>query len=439
MVNKRKLIILLSAILIGFLVFSFGIYLKKNNRTLALPIAESSKYAKVDLLSVNNALTNSKEYSSINHQFEQFVNKWDLVGATFCIAHKGKIIYARGFGMANKEEGLAMQPYNTMRVASVSKLITATAVMKLVEEGKLRLNDRVFGADGILNDEKFLNYKDKRVEEITVHNLLNHSGGWTPRWGDHLFIKDVIARELHKDLPLDVDDYIVFALSKRLHFQPGSHSSYSNIGFVILQRVIEKASGMDYESYVKNEIFKPLNIYDAHLANNWDSLRYDNEVRYYEVPEAEKVISFDGSKQSVLKSRGGNDVRALGAAGGWVISPISLTRFVMAVDGRNDFPDILSKQSVDIMKETYNGKFQPLGWRWVREDGTLWRSGSMAGTSALVISRPDGYTLTFTSNQSHWKGARFPYVVDRFFLRIFNKYIKSIPDHNLLNVDKGKY
>lgn len=439
MVNKRKWIFLLSAILIGFLVLSISIYLKKHNRTLASPIAELSKYAKIDLESINNTLTSSNEYSLINHQFEQFVKKWDLVGATFCIAHKGRIIYARGFGMANKEEGLAMQPYHTMRVASVSKLITATAVMKLAEEGRLRLNDRVFGPDGILNDEKFINYKDKRVEEITVHNLLNHSGGWTPRWGDHLFIKDVIARELGKELPLDVDDYIVFALSKRLHFKPGSYSSYSNIGFVVLQRVIEKASGMDYESFVKKEIFKPLNIYDAHLAYNWDSLRYDNEVRYYEVPEAEKVISFDGSKQSVLKSRGGNDVRALGAAGGWVISPISLIRFVMAVDGRNDFPDILSKQSVDVMKETFNGNFQPLGWRWVKNDGTLWRSGSMAGTSALVISRPDGYTLTFLSNQSHWKGARFPYLVDRFYTKIFNKYIRTIPDVNLLKVEKGKY
>jgi len=439
MAKNSKSIILLSTIFAALIILSLGIYLKKHKNISALPMIESSKYARVDVLKVNNSLTNSDEYSAINHQLEQFVNKWDLVGASFCIAYKGRIIYAHSFGMANKEEGIAMQPYHIMRVASVSKLITATAVMKLVEEGKLRLDDKVFGPNGILNDPKFLNYKDNRVELITVHNLLNHSGGWTPRWGDHLFIKDVIARELNKDLPLEVDDYIVFALSKRLHFQPGTHSSYSNIGFVILQRVIEKASGKDYERFVKDEIFEPLNIFDAHLANNWDSLRYDNEVRYYEVPEAEKVLAFDGSKQSVLKSRGGNDVRALGAAGGWVISPISLTRFAMAVDGRNDFPDILSKQSVEAMKETFNGKFQPLGWRWVKDDGTLWRSGSMAGTSALVVSRPDGYTLTFTSNQSHWKGARFPYVVDRFFLRIFDKYIKAIPHHNLLGVEKGKY
>lgn len=439
MTKSKKTIILFSAIpLILFLAF-LGINRFALNGVSLKPLRESSRYTIIDLSKVTNSLTSSTSYSGLNKQLEQFVNKWDLVGASFCIAHKGRIIYAHSFGMANKEEGIALQPYHLMRVASVSKIITATAVMKLVERGKLKLDDKIFGPNGILNDAKFLNYKDKRVEQITVLNLLNHSGGWTPRWGDHLFIKEVIAGELKKDLPLDLDDYIVFALSKRLHFQPGGHSSYSNLGYAILQRVIEKASGMDYESFVKSEVFEPLHIYDAHLANNWDSLRYESEVRYYEVQEAEKVIAFDGSKQSVLKSRGGNDVHTLGAAGGWVISPVSLTRFVMAVDGKSDFPDIISKHSAQVMQETFNGKFQPLGWRWVKEDGTLWRSGSMAGSSALVVCRPDDYTLIFMSNQSHWKGARFPYVVDRFFNRIFEKHIKTIPKLNLLGVEHDRY
>lgn len=128
-----------------------------------------------------------------------------------------------------------------------------------------------------------------------------------------------------------------------------------------MQRVIEKVLGKDYYSFVKDEIFAPLNIYDAYLANNRDSLIYENEVRYKELRETEKVIAFDGSKQGVLKSRGGNDVRTLGAAGGWVISPISLTRFVMAVDGRSDFPDIISMHSVNTMKNNYNGKVSTTG------------------------------------------------------------------------------
>ncbi len=424
--NKYWLIITFVLLLAGFS-DKWGWF----NKKYPFIHVKESKYSHVNPIGINNKLTSGAEYKDINSQVQKFIEKWDLTGAVLCIAHKGKIIYAHGFGMANREEGIVIQPYHLMRIASVSKLITAVAVMRLVEEGKLSLNDKVFGANGILNDKRFLNYKDKRVEEITIHNLLNHSGGWTPRWGDHMFIKEAIAKELKKDLPLDLDDYIVFALSKRLHFQPGSHSSYSNLGFAILQRVIERVSGMDYEEYVQNKIFVPLGINDAHLSNNWDSLRYKNEVRYYEVNQAERVISFDGTKQNIMKSRGGNDVRTLGAAGGWVISPISLTRFVMAIDGQSHFPDLISHHSIATMTDTKDGHFQPLGWRWLKPDGTLWRSGSMAGTTALVVNRPDGYTLVFVANTSPWKGARFPYIVDKFLLRIFEKHIRTLPNIDL--------
>ncbi|QKG79876.1 serine hydrolase domain-containing protein [Tenuifilum thalassicum] len=384
-------------------------------------------FPEINVYAISNRLTDSHEYSQLNDRLSRFVKRWEVTGATFCITRNGRLIYARSFGWADKEDSLPLEPYHVMRVASVSKLITATAVFKLIESGKLDLGDKVFGKEGILNQPQFLGYKDKRVEDITILNLLNHSGGWTTRWGDHMFIGDVISKELGKELPLSADDYIVFALSKPLHFQPGSRSSYCNIGYVILQRVIEAISGMDYESYVKAEIFEPLNIHDAHISNNWDSLRFENEVRYYEVPEADSIMAFDGSIRKVPRARGGNDVHVLGAAGGWVISPLSLTRFALAIDGKKSFPDILSAKSIESMRNTFNGQFHPLGWRWVHGDGTLWRSGSMAGTSALVVCQPDGYTFTFVANHSPWKGARFPYIVDRYLKRIFPRYIEPLP------------
>ena len=65
--------------------------------------------------------------------------------------------------------------------------------MKLVEEEGLNLDAKVFGPDGILNDSIYLNYRDEEVEEITIHHLLNHSGGWTTRWGDQMFMPIVIV------------------------------------------------------------------------------------------------------------------------------------------------------------------------------------------------------------------------------------------------------
>jgi len=419
---SKHIKVLSISVIIVFVVVGFVAFRDKSLGSFKFTAKTENIYPNPNTTFITNNLTDSTQFELVNKSFEQFVAKWGLTGASIAIAKNGKLVYTRGFGYANKEDKQTMQPYNTMRVASVSKLITATAIMKLVEDGKLKLEDKVFGPNGILNDTIFLKYKDKRVEDITVYNLLNHSAGWTSRWGDHMFIKEVIAKELGKELPITLNDIVVFALSKKLHFAPGNHSSYSNLGYGILQLVIERVSEENYEDYVKAHIFEPLNIHDAHLSENWDSLRYSNEVRYYEVPEAELIVAYDGSSDKVLKSRGGNDVKTLGAAGGWIISSINLTKFILAVDGDDSFPDIISKKSVATMAVA-DKKFQPLGWRWVM-NGKLWRSGSLAGTTALAVSRSDGYSYVFISNCSPWKGARFPYIIDRFMDRTLPKLDK---------------
>ena len=197
--------------------------------------ALSNRYISNDVLSDDNLQAFEK---SIN----RFISHWGVTGASVAIANKGKLVYSKGFGFANVEDSVEMQPYHLLRVASVSKLITATAIMKLVEEGHLSLTQKVFGEHGVLNNPLYRNYIDERIEDITVKQLLNHSGGWTSRWGDHMFIHESIARQLNKELPLSKDDIIEFTLSKRLHFTPGSRCSYSNVGYVMLERVIEKVA-----------------------------------------------------------------------------------------------------------------------------------------------------------------------------------------------------
>lgn len=178
------------------------------------------------------------------------------------IARQGKLVYARGFGYADTAAGIETQPYSKFRVASISKLVTAVAVMKLMEEGKLSLDDKVFGPDGILNDSCYCYPRDKRVFNISVAHLLSHEGGWSQRYGDQMFMPHVIAREMKCSLPVDTRTIVRFALSKRLHFTPGTGRSYSNLGYSILGLVIEKISGMPYEDYCTTAIFEPLGIYD---------------------------------------------------------------------------------------------------------------------------------------------------------------------------------
>ena len=152
------------------------------------------------------------------------MRRWEIRGASIAVAREGKLVYARGFGFADAEMMVEVEPYHRFRIASISKLITAVAIMTLSEDGLLSVNDKVFGPTGILTDSIFSNPKDKRVYSITVAHLLGHRGGWTTRYGDHMFLTDLIANSSVKERPLETVDYVRFALDKNLHFTPGAGS-----------------------------------------------------------------------------------------------------------------------------------------------------------------------------------------------------------------------
>jgi CubicO group peptidase (beta-lactamase class C family) len=83
------------------------------------------------------------------------MKNWSIKGASVAVAKEGKLLYARGFGYASLPDSLPVEPYHRFRVASVSKLITAVAIMKLQEEGRLTVNEKVFGPGAILDDTLF--------------------------------------------------------------------------------------------------------------------------------------------------------------------------------------------------------------------------------------------------------------------------------------------
>lgn len=407
-------------------VFTYGYWRQKADTQDVRPNAYDN--IRIDL--ITNSLTDSACYSKINHEVERFMERWELRGASVAVAYSDRLVYARGFGWANCEDSVKMQPYHVLRVASTSKLITATAVMKLVENGLLGLNDTVFGPNGILNDSIFLDIQDPRARQITVHNLLNHSAGWNVRYGDHMFMKELIANELGLPLPISLSNIVQFALGHRgLHFNPGSYSRYGNLGYAILQLVIEKVTGTPYEDWVKANLFKPLKINDVGIAQAWDSLKLPNEVRYYEVPEADSVLAYDGSRMA-LKSRGGNDIHTLGAAGGWAISAVSLVRFMLAIDGHPQPPDIIDQATVRTMTTNYAG--YPYGWIMVSDSGDLWRSGSLPGTSVLAKSLANGFTFAFVTNSSPWKGSRFPYIINSLMNRLLPQFDSLMLQRDLL-------
>ncbi|MBE0675172.1 MAG: serine hydrolase, partial [Bacteroidales bacterium] len=192
---------------------------------------------------ITNNISSGKYSDQVERLFASFMKRWDIQGASLAISIEGKLVFAHGYGYADTAELVEVEPYHRFRIASVSKLVTAVAIMKLCEDGMISIHDKVFGADGILNDSIFSSPKDKRAYGITVAHLLGHQGGWTSRYGDHMFITQVVAKQLDAELPLRTEDYVRFALDKNLHFTPGTGRSYSNLGYAILGLVVEKVSG----------------------------------------------------------------------------------------------------------------------------------------------------------------------------------------------------
>ncbi len=144
---------------------------------------------------------------------------------------------------------------------------------------------------------------------------------------------------------------------------------------MLLSRIIEQATGIPYESYVKNVILAPIGIYDMHIAKNFHDQKFPNEVRYYEPKDELLIESFDGSGIMCPKCYGGNDVAGLSGAGGWVASPSELVKFLASIDGRPGIPNILSPESIKIMT-TADAQHLPIGWAKARPNGDWIRTGT---------------------------------------------------------------
>jgi len=382
-------------------------------------------------LRIDNSLTDSELFDNAEKSVEWFLMNYDIKGASVAVAREGKLVYARGFGYASLADSVPVEPYHRFRIASVSKLVTAVAIMKLQEEGLLSVHDRVFGSDGILDDTLFNNPKDKRVFDITVGHLLAHEGGWSQRYGDQMFMPEVIARTLDVPMPVDTKTIIRFALDKNLHFTPGAGQSYSNLGYSILGLVIEKVSGMGYEEYCARNVLEPLGIYDMALGHNLPDMSLPLEVSYYEVSNAPLKPSVYGTGEMVPASRGGNDIEALGAAGAWVATAPDLMRLLLSVDGFDDPKDILSPESITFMTDVYNG-YAPVGWRATMVNGSWWRTGSFSGTTAMMKRMPDGTAWVVLLNSSAWNGPELSSDIDQMMSRFLSK-VRDWPEHDLFS------
>lgn len=389
---------------------------------------------------LTNAMSDSDSLRGIDKEVQEFMKYWRIQGISLSVMRNDSLMFSKGYGWADKEKNEVMTPGHILRLASVSKLLTATGIMKLEEQGRLSLDDRVFGPDGILCDSLWTALiRDSLYYDITVEHLLRHKGGFSTRGGDPMFSTRTIMLQNRLSTPPDQNTLVKVQLRRPLAFVPGETQEYSNFGFLLLSMIIEKLTGTDYESWMQENILKPAGCVDFHIAGNYYQDKYPNEVRYYVQPDDSPVDEFNNSGRKVVRCYGGNDIPTLSGAGAWAASTAELCRFVASIDGRPEVPDIISVESVRRMTEWFDPDTFSLGWNDTKPTGEWTRTGTFSGTSALIKYFPDGECWVLVTNTSTWRGAGLA----RFTTEMFEKSRAAcstlLPLRNLFYVQEESF
>ncbi|MNU52391.1 Penicillin-binding protein 4* [compost metagenome] len=176
------------------------------------------------------------------------LNRSDAPGLVLAIARHGRLLYRRAVGMASLEMGVALTPTTRMRIASTSKHFTAMAVLLLAEDGLLDVEDPV---------QKYLpELPQLSANGPTLRHLLTHTSGW--RGHDELW---AIAHGLTFTLP--GPGLPAMARQSELNFEPGTHMVYSNGGYFLLAKIVERVSGKSFNDFLKARLFDPLGMADT--------------------------------------------------------------------------------------------------------------------------------------------------------------------------------
>ncbi len=351
------------------------------------------------------------------------MRKWQIPGGAAAVSQEGRIVYSRGFGWADVAKNEPVQPDSLFRIASISKPITAAAVLRLYEQGRLRLDDPIVGYLGKLKplDEK--SRVDPQFGAITIQQCLQHTAGFDRKKSfDPMFFPDPLAKLTTP--PAAPVTIIRFMLGRPLDFQPGTRYAYSNFGYCLLGRVIEKVTGKGYEESVRAMVLEPAGAIGMRLGRTRRISRLPGEVRYYDCPGATLTRSiFPNLKGQFPNPYGQFYVEAMDAHGGWIGSAPDLLRFVAALEGKGR-PPILRSETVRRMIDSRvptdtENRYYALGWMIapVGSDANWYHTGSLPGTWTILVRAHDGlsWTLLFNTRPREWE--KFSGEADRMMWR----------------------
>lgn len=344
-----------------------------------------------------NGVTPEESFASV---IPPLMTKWNIPGGSVALARRDEIVMSKAFGLADKSGSVPVTTSSLFRLASLSKPVTAAAVLKLAEAGLLDLNARVF--DILTGIEPPLGTTvDPRLASVTVLDLLRHSGGWDRAVSfDPMFRSREIAAVFGTMPPADAASIIRYMKGQPLDHDPATVYAYSNFGYCLLGRIIEKITGQPYGTYVQTTILTPAGASGMRLGRSLLEDRAEGEVRYYDYDGAPQAFSvFATGSSTVPWPYGGFAIEPMDSHGGWLASASDLLRFLLVVDGRTEKADVLQPATISAMtarpplaEYASSSAYYALGWqvRPVGADANWWHTGSIPGTSTIMVRAANG-------------------------------------------------
>jgi len=302
--------------------------------------------------------SNDENYPLVNTLANEFLKKTGLPGLSIAVNKKGKLIYSKGFGMADVNDKIPVEVYTQFRAASVSKVITATALGKLVSDGKLDLDAPI---------QKYISDIDSKYAHLTTRQLASHTSGLKHRSKGKSNSKKQYTTKQTVDLITDP-----------LQFEPGSDYRYSSAGFNLLAAVIEGASGQSFTKYMKENIFKPLNMNDTYP-----------EVKTELTTQAAKLYTLKKGKLKEEKRLSNGTIKLAGA--GFRSTPTDLVKMMDAYSNGFIADDVVNEMFERI--DLKDGRKIQIGLAWrcstdAFGNEVIEHAGNWQGARSVVVYYP---------------------------------------------------
>ncbi|MCB9397224.1 MAG: serine hydrolase [Acidobacteria bacterium] len=354
------------------------------------------------------------ELSGLDTLMLDFMAEFQVPAANLGVMRNGTIVYQRGFGWSDAAHSLPIPADAPMRIASVTKPVTAAGIRILVAQG-LDLNAHVFDlgqpGGGILHITPFPSLGDARLADITVNHCLLHRGGWDRDLvGDLTYMEVQIAQTMGIPSPPSRTDIVRYILGQPLQHDPGQRFVYSNIGYLVLGLVLEEWSGQNYMDFVFPQVFGDSGIpaSEIFLGRTFPIDRDPREPVYDHYQVLTQNV-YDPNGPLVLAPDGGWNHEARTGQGRLVSTVVPLLYLLE-------------------QRQIYGSQIGTLRTHTESPNWRNYHTGSLAGTNSLAMQRGDGINYVVLLNQRSLTGTSYTTVLRQRLEQFFNTFTGPWPN-----------